>query len=241
MCDLNSIRPIIQSTVRFNSKESFDIVFSLSGVFETGQFVARQEELDEMHKSLVHSVGRQAVTLHGLGGIGKTQLAIAYAKAHRDAYSAVFWLNIQDEASVKRSYYKIARRIQRKHPTTSQLGGITEDTQLDEAVSAVKRWLERAQNTRWLMVFDNYDNPKYPGNKDTKAIDIQQYLPEAYHGSVIVTTKSSRVNEGRRIKIGKMNVHNSLQILSNSSHREGVMDGTVKLDVVKATLTFYRS
>ena len=90
-------------------------------------------------------------------------------------------------------------------------------------------------------MFDNYDNPKFPGNKGTSAVDIQQFLPEAYHGSVIVTTRSSKVNVGRRMKIGKIkDVHDSLQILSNSSHRKDVMDGTVKLVVFEATLTFLR-
>ena len=64
-----------------------------------------------MHKALSEGTGRQAVTLHGLGGIGKTQLAIAYTKAHRDDYSAIFWLNIKDEVSVKQSYSRLAKRI----------------------------------------------------------------------------------------------------------------------------------
>ena len=61
-------------TARVNLEESFSIVFSLSEVSETGNFVARQEELDAMHKTLSENAGRRVVTLHGLGGIGKTQL-----------------------------------------------------------------------------------------------------------------------------------------------------------------------
>lgn len=230
MSKFNFITPIILSTVRINSEGCFSIVFSLSGVFETDHFVARQEELDEMHQSLSNGSGRRAVTLHGLGGIGKTQLAIAYAKAHRDYYSAILWLNIKDEVSVKQSYLKIARRIHQEHPSASQLGGITDDTQLDTAVSAVKRWLGQAKNTRWLLVFDNYDTPKVPGNTGRSVVDIQQFLPEAHHGSVVVTTRSSKVNVGRRLQVGKIkDVHDSLQILSNASRRRGVMDGQSNL------------
>ena len=183
-----------------------------------------------MHQSLSTGSGRRAVTLHGLGGIGKTQLAIAYAKAHRDDYSAILWLNIKDELSVKQSYSKIARRIHQEHPSASQLGGITDDTQLDAAVSAVKLWLGQAKNMRWLLVFDNYDNPKVPGNTGRSVVDIQQFLPEAHHGSVVVTTRSSKVNVGRRLQVGKIkDVHDSLQILSNASRRRGVMDGQSNL------------
>ncbi|KAL9084632.1 MAG: hypothetical protein Q9165_007987 [Trypethelium subeluteriae] len=151
---------------RINSEVSFSIVFSLSEVLETNHFVARQEELDTIQKKLSDSTTRRAVILHGLGGIGKTQLAIAYAKAHRDDYSAIFWLNIKDEVSVKQSYSQIARRIRKEYPFASELGAITDDSQLDEVVAAVKRWLDYAKNSQWLMVFDNYDNPKVLGNTD---------------------------------------------------------------------------
>ena len=179
-----------------------------------------------MHKALSEGTGRQAVTLHGLGGIGKTQLAIAYTKAHRDDYSAIFWLNIKDEVSVKQSYSRLAKRILQDCPSASQLGVFTDDKKQDEVVAAVKRWLEHAKNTRWLMAFDNYDNPKVPGNADPGAVDIRQFLPEAHHGSVIVTTRSSKVSMGHRVKVVKLeDVRDSLQILSDALHREGVIDG----------------
>jgi ATP/maltotriose-dependent transcriptional regulator MalT len=181
-----------------------------------------------MHIALREGTGRQAVTLHGLGGIGKTQLAIAYTKAYRDDYSAVFWLNIKDEVSVKQSYSRLAKRILQDCPSASQLGVFTDDKKQEEVVAAVIRWLEHAKNTQWLMVFDNYDNPKVPGNADPGAVDIRQFLPKAHHGSVLVTTRSSKVNMGPRVKVGKLeDVRDSLQILSDASRREGVMNGAL--------------
>jgi ATP/maltotriose-dependent transcriptional regulator MalT len=213
-------------TARINSKESFSIVLSLSEVSETEHFVAREEELAEMHKALSEGSGRRAVTLHGLGGIGKTQLAIAYAKAHRGDYSAVLWLNIKDGVSVKQSYARIARRILQEHPSTSKLGAITDDSRPEEVIAAVKRWLEHAKNMRWLMVLDNYDNPKVASNTDPSAVDIRQFLPEADHGSIIVTTRSAKVSIGHRRKVGKLkDVRDSLQILSDSSHRKSAING----------------
>jgi ATP/maltotriose-dependent transcriptional regulator MalT len=214
------------SSARINSEESFSIVFSLSEVAETEHFVARGQELAAMYKTLGEGIGRRAVTIHGLGGIGKTQLAIAYAKAHQAEYSAIFWLNINDEDSVKQSYVRIARRILREHPSASRLVTITDDSQPDEVVAAVKGWLEHGKNTQWLMVFDNYDNPRVPGDADPGAVDIRRFLPEAYHGSVIVTTRSSKVHVGRKMRVGKLeDVRDSLQILSDASGRDGVMDG----------------
>lgn len=233
---------IIISLARINLEESFSVVFSLVGVSETNHFVARQRELNEIHQSLNNGSGRQAVTLHGLGGIGKTQLAIAYAKSHRIDYTAIFWLNIKDEVSVKQSYSHIARRILQEHPSTRQLGAITEDTQLDIVILAVKRWMNHAKNTRWLMVFDNYDNPKFAGNADPTALDIQQFIPEAYHGSIMVTTRSSKVCVGQRIPVRKLkDIGDSLQILSNLSGRGDIMKGQSLLLIVKSALTVRRS
>jgi hypothetical protein len=189
---------------------------------ETNHFVARQAELAIMHKTLGEGTGRQAVTLHGLGGIGKTQVAIAYAKAYRDNYSAIFWVNIKDKVSVEQSYLQLRRRISQ----VSQLSGLTDDSKPDKVVAAVKRWQDHAKNTRWLMIFDNYDNPKVPGNTDPGMVDIHQFLPEAYHGSVIVTTRSSKVRIRSSIKVGKLeNIYDSLQILSNKSRRKDAIDG----------------
>jgi hypothetical protein len=51
---------------------------------------------------------------------------------------------------------------------------------LDEVVDAVKAWLSLPNNTRWLMIYNNYNNPKSLGNKHPAVVDIQEFLPESY-------------------------------------------------------------
>jgi hypothetical protein len=51
---------------------------------------------------------------------------------------------------------------------------------LDEVVVAIKAWLSLPNNTRWLMIYNNYDNPKLAGNPDPTALDIHKFLPESY-------------------------------------------------------------
>ncbi|KAL9089651.1 MAG: hypothetical protein Q9165_005683 [Trypethelium subeluteriae] len=195
------------------------IVFSLSGVSKTEQFVAREEELVQIDQVLRSGNGCQTVTLHGLGGIGKTQLAIAYAVRHRADFSAIFWFNIKDRDSVKRSFARAARRIA-TNCLSSGLGGLDEEKDLDKVVEAVKRWLDQATNTRWLMVFDNYDNPKLSGVTNPTAVDLHRFLPEAYHGSVLIATRLAAVKLGLQIPIQKLdNLADSVQILSSSSGR----------------------
>ena len=206
--------------------EDFSITFSLSGVSGIEYFVAREGELIEMHRILSGDGSRRTVILHGLGGIGKTQLSVAYAKRHKDDYSAIFWLNIKDEDSLKQSFAKVARQILREHPSAIRLSTMDMKENLDELMDAVKAWLSLPSNTRWLMIYDNYDNPKVTGNIDLAAVDIRQFLPKSYQGSVIITTRSSQVRIGHRIHISKLeNLQDSLKIISNTSSRQGLING----------------
>src|ERR1700740_3536984 len=128
-------------------REDFSVALSLSDVPEIEQFVAREEELAEINRTLRGDGGRRTVVLHGLGGIGKTQLTIAYAKRHRDSYSAVFWLNIRDIDSLKETFAKAAKRILRAHPSAPQLSTIDIKENLEEVIDAVKEWLDLPNNT----------------------------------------------------------------------------------------------
>jgi ATP/maltotriose-dependent transcriptional regulator MalT len=217
---------IIRRIARIDTDETFSVDFSLSEVPETEHFVSRREELTEIHKTLGGDGTRSTVILHGLGGIGKTQLAVTYAKRHKADYSAIFWLNSKDEDSLKQNFARVARRILQENPEASRLSAVNEDSSLDKVVDAVKRWLDHPKNTRWLIVYDNYDNPKLRGNTDPTAVDIRRFLPEAYHGSIIITTRSSQVKLGHRIRVGKLeDVRDSLEILSHTSGRGSVVDG----------------
>jgi AAA+ ATPase superfamily predicted ATPase len=187
-------------------------------------FVAREDELREIHKALSGDGSRRTVILHGLGGIGKTQLAIAYAKRHKDNYSAMFWLNIKDEDSLKQSFARVARQILQEYPLARWLSNV-DMKDLDEVINAVKAWQGLPYNTRWLMIYDNYDNPRLASNKDPTALDITKFLPQVYQGSVLVTTRSSEVDIGHLIQVTKLgDIRDSLGILSNTSRRKGLMD-----------------
>ncbi|KAH0565161.1 hypothetical protein GP486_001439 [Trichoglossum hirsutum] len=223
---LTRLREEIGKALKGARYEDFSVAFSLSNVSEIEHFVAREDELAEMRETLSGDGSRRTVVLHGLGGIGKTQLAVAYAKRNKDNYSAIFWLNIKDEDSLKQSFANLAKQILREHPSASRLSGVDIKGDFDEVVDAVKAWLSLPNNTRWLMVYDNYDNPKLSRNTDPAVLDIRKFLPESYQGSIIITTRSSQVKIGHPIRIKKLDgVRDSLEILSNASRREGLING----------------
>lgn len=133
--------------------------------------MAREDELRKIHKALSGDGSRRTVVLHGLGGVGKTQLAVVYAKRHKDNYSAIFWFNIKDEDSLKQSFAKVARQILREYPSARWLSTV-DIKSLNDVIDAVKAWLSLPYNTRWLMLYDNYDNPRLASNKDPTAVNI---------------------------------------------------------------------
>lgn len=178
--------------------------------------MGRTAELTDVQNALQgDEFRRKVVCLHGLGGIGKTQLAIEFAKEHRHSYTAAFWLNGKDEDTLKKSFADIAKHLPDANPSS-----VPQERNADQIVETVKKWLSIDRNTRWIMIFDNIDNPKLPDVKDQLAYDISSYFPYADHGSIIITTRSSRLNVGKRLSVKKFdNVQESIEILTAASQR----------------------
>ncbi|KAK5202891.1 hypothetical protein LTR47_010827 [Exophiala xenobiotica] len=175
-----------------HDSDQFVVDVDLSAIPDAAKFVARENELGEMRRLLQGHKSRSSVVLHGLGGISKTQLAIKYAIRHKEKYTAIFWLNANDEDSLKLSFRRMAQRIledQEGRPSTRALASVDLDGDLDHVVTAVTTWLNLRRNTRWLMIYDNYDKPRTPGNVDRSGVDIRWFLPRADHGSIIIRTR----------------------------------------------------
>ncbi|OQU94929.1 Tetratricopeptide repeat-containing protein [Cladophialophora immunda] len=216
----------IDKTYRGYDSDQFAVRFDVSAIPEAVQFVARENELAEMGRLLYGRKSRSSVVLHGLGGIGKTQLVIEYVRRYKEKYTAIFWVNAKDEDTIKLSFRDIAKYIleqQMGRSSTSTLTSLDLNGNLDQVITAVKTWLNLQRNTGWLMIYDNYDNPRIAGNRDRSAVDIRKFLPRGDHGSIIITTRSAQVSQGRRIHIQKLqNIHDGLEILSNTSKRENI-------------------
>ena len=83
---------------------------------------------------------RTCVDLYSLGGIGKTQLAIEYIGRHEEKYMAIFWLNANDQDSLKLSFRDIAQQVLEDHPSTSLFASVDLDD-LNQIVDKVKACL----------------------------------------------------------------------------------------------------
>jgi tetratricopeptide (TPR) repeat protein/DNA-binding XRE family transcriptional regulator len=132
-------------------------------------FLGRDAELAELEGQL-QATGR--VAIHGLGGVGKTQLAIRYLHRHRAAYpDGVFWLRADEEASLVVDLASLAWHLalpERELP------------QLERQVEAVLRRLREAR--RWLLVLDNVE-PAAQGA-------LERWLPPGLGGHLLATSRT---------------------------------------------------
>lgn len=169
---------------------------------------------------------RKVVLLHGLGGIGKTQLAVASMKEHRNIYSALFWLNGKNEDKLKQSFADMAKRLHIEYPSSALLRRAVEQKDANQVVGVVKQWLSTKGNTQWILVFDNVDNPKLPGISHPQAYDIRLYFPEAHQGSILITTRSSRLKIGEVVSVEKLlDIQESIVLLASTSRKENLDQG----------------
>ncbi|KAF6803118.1 NB-ARC and TPR domain protein [Colletotrichum sojae] len=219
--------------------DSYTLPFKLPGVNSVNHFVARQEELGRLHEALKWTGERRTVVLHGLGGMGKTQTTVAFAKKNRRDYSAVIWFDARDTTALKLSYQRLAQRIVSEGTPTAYVQNAITNGDLDEVVGSIKRWLNEPKNNHWLVIYDNYDdvtlrssrsaiekvvsgtgNENDTGETGSKAYDIRPFLPDTEHGAVLITTRSSSAKLGQRIQLGKLaDVKDSLAILASTSGR----------------------
>lgn len=76
------------------------------------------------------------------------------------------------------------------------------ENNLDAIVADVIVWLAWEDNIHWLLVFDNVDQD-HEGGSETRAFDVQQYLP-GNHGPIIVTTRLARLAQLARTRDSKL-------------------------------------
>ncbi|KAA8631812.1 hypothetical protein SMACR_09152 [Sordaria macrospora] len=151
-------------------------IFSVSKP-QNGKFCGRKEVFDQLARHLLPAQDslQKSCTLHGAPGMGKTQIAVEFAYRCCGTFPElhIFWVPAEDETVLSQAFCKIARLVG---------GQQTEKEVTDSArlVETATTWLR--ENTSWLMIFDNVNNPDL----------FKKFQPCCKHGSILVTSQYQR-------------------------------------------------
>ncbi|BCL80048.1 tetratricopeptide repeat protein [Ktedonobacteria bacterium brp13] len=132
-----------------------DILLQLRTSFAPGKSMA-----------LTQSIG-------GLGGVGKTQIAIEYAYRYQQDYHYVFWINADTSESLQTDFIKVASLLRFPLPG--------EDVDIDITMNALREWA--ANNKQWLLLLDNADN--------LALLNPYQSLLQMSQGHILITTRAT--------------------------------------------------
>jgi tetratricopeptide (TPR) repeat protein len=140
-------------------------------------FTGREDDLRELRAALTSGHAAAIVPIAGLGGAGKTQLALEYAWCHTADYDAVWWLRAEDSTALAADCAQLAT------PLNLPERGLADQ---QATAAAVLAWMGR--HPGWLLIFDNARS----------AATCRAWLPAAGMGHVILTSRDPNWREVAR-------------------------------------------
>ncbi|HLJ33618.1 MAG TPA: helix-turn-helix domain-containing protein [Ktedonobacteraceae bacterium] len=138
-------------------------------------FTGREQVLHQMHQQMTTGTSvtlSGAYAISGLGGIGKTQMALAYAYRFREHYRDIFWVQAETQETLVRSYLTFAEHLRLPE---------REQHEPRQVIEAIKRWLR--EHKSWLFILDNIEKLEL----------LRELVPSLRQGTVLLTTRQAEV------------------------------------------------
>jgi hypothetical protein len=141
--------------------------------FQAKYFTGRDKEIDNIHERIGSAVidRMQSYLIYGRRGIGKTHIALEYARRYRESYDAIFWVQCETSASLRTSFAEIAVAL--------ELDGADKNGHFEENLMKVLGWLRRTRK-RWLLIYDNAERGQL----------LKGYWPVGARGSILLTSRT---------------------------------------------------
>jgi tetratricopeptide (TPR) repeat protein len=151
-------------------------------------FVGRETQIQEVEKRFAEPASGKSpfVAIHGLGGIGKSQVALEIAYRWKESFpkQSILWIHASTKDRFNQSFRDILALL-----------GIPENPDID-VERLVGNWLEDESNGKWLMIVDNVDDEDVVFDRTRGApakSTIVPCIPKAAHGSVLFTTRYKKI------------------------------------------------
>jgi hypothetical protein len=146
--------------------------------------------------------------------MGKTQLAIRFARDHKHDFTAILWLSGKNRGTLLQSLSSVLPRL----PGQSHAERAMNDEEVEQRAIDVLKWLATEGNSRWLIIFDNIDQYTPSNSSIGDAYDIAEFFPGADHGSILITSRLQGLTElGKSFPIPRLDMTDAIQLLLQSS------------------------
>ncbi|MFE0152273.1 hypothetical protein ACFWY5_34375 [Nonomuraea sp. NPDC059007] len=169
-------------------------------------FVGREKEHAALAKALRRRSGGNAQVLTGLGGIGKSTLALRYALAQVGRRNPVWWIDAEDPAQIDFGLEALARRL---YPEGSP----------ERPVEWARQWL--AGHTGWMLILDNVTRPA----------EVAELIGSLPGGRFLVTSRQGVGWDdiATPIRLGVLSAGDAVQMLDRRVADRGLLDGGEEL------------
>ncbi|EWY82414.1 hypothetical protein FOYG_14513 [Fusarium oxysporum NRRL 32931] len=147
------------------------------------RFTGRRSVLQALEEMAFGQDHVNRIALVGLGGVGKTQIALQFAhevKENHPHYS-IFWVPTLSNKGAERAYVEIAKRLRVQK---------TDDS--DDVKELVCQHLASGEAGKWLLIVDNADDPDLILGTEQKR-GLEEYLPLSDNGVVLITTRTRQI------------------------------------------------
>jgi tetratricopeptide (TPR) repeat protein len=191
---------------------------NFEGVSRIRAFVDRPVEFLELEQNLLPQrlAQQQRVhVLHGLGGMGKTQLAVEFVRRHHHQYNCIFWLDGSSDFSLRRSFVSCVDKLPHKYASKLRAScNVDSENGTEALIQGVKDWLCKVDNSQWLLIFDNVDQDFHSEPKNHDAYDVKRYFPDVCHGFILITTRLMTLQlPGGMTEVGRVDKLQALDML----------------------------
>lgn len=189
-------------------------------------FVGRQEELHVLQQKLMVDQDCQKLSIVGLGGTGKTQVALQFAYSVKERWPeySILWVPALSMESFEQACASVAKALR-----IPQAGGGDEDVK-----ELVQQHLSSSQAGRWLLVVDNADDVDiFFGREQSRG--IVDYLPESETGVLVYTTRTPEIAElarGDVVELGAMDRQDAAAFLTKSLTRKDLCNNATTTELL---------
>ena len=195
-------------------------------------FSGREDQINDLERMLFIE-GRERVAIVGLGGMGKTQIALELAYRIQEVAMdsveeprSVIWMPAQNLAAVQQAATEVMQK----------LNLVVSDS--DSVKEAFRRYLSSETSGQWLLILDNLDETAVLDGESGQSDSLRDFLPQSRTGRTLITTRSAQIGEemagSNAIELEAMSPGEARALLERSLKKKiGAEDGQVTAELLE--------